>query len=322
MTNDKLRKKHEELKKERISDLENNKPVKEVRNLNRNKFFHPIVRTGFRAFSKLNKQEIIVEGSFPKTDRSVIVSPNHTRKTDIEMIKAAIPNQMILLSGDFDNIHGTPDGTILEQDGIMYLDMKDELDRKNIIEVEKQVLNAGFNILPFYEATWNLSPNEIVYDGYFSIIQTAIDTNSLVLPIAFEHPIVYKKENGKDVYEKGKKAYIKIGEPIDYRKIYGNKKLSKQEKIEGLELLKTKIATLVYELWEKHGQFKRGDLPDDFWEHYLDIIVNEWKFTKEEIDSKRFIDKDKEEALDKKEEITKTLGNNFFDKPVLNYHKF
>lgn len=360
---EKLKLEQEELKKQRDEDIKNGRRVYEARKetIKQNKRYHWPLYAGLkiqRLFSgyrlhKLNKCPKYYydkDGKKKKvSDRPIIFAPNHVRKKDIEMLLEAIKKHAILLSGDFENLHGTLSGTLLEKNGIAYLDMdnpydneelkrdekylkeleeyikitndpilKEEYsnekkkyeeklkdiinDRKNVKEVERQVLNAGNDLLKFYEASWNLAANKLVYEGYFSLIQTAVDTNALIIPIAFEQPVDFNMDD--------KNVYIKFGKPIDFSEYFGVKKgekriLTFEEKKRGLEILMDSIASLLFDIIDEFSKVKRDDIPEDYWEKYKEHVLSEWCFNEEDINKKHFVDK----SIVEQKEVFEHLNN-------------
>lgn len=349
---EKLKKELEDLKKQRNEAIKNKECVYEAKEstLKSNKKYHWPLFFGLKIQRIFSGYKLHVLNELPKTyinakqeelnvfDRPIIFAPNHVRKKDIEMLLEVIKKHVILLSGDFENLHGTFSGLMLEKNGIIYFDMKnpydnDDLkkdeeylkeleeyikltndpiliseyeaeknnynkkmeniinDRENVKEVEKQVLNAGNNIIKFYEASWDLSPNKLLYDGYFSFVQTAVDTNALVIPIAFEQPV--------DFDMKDKHIYIKTGNPIDFCEYFSKQKddepLSFSEKKMGLNIIMDRIGNLLLDILDKYAVVKRNDIPKDYWENYKKHVLSEWKFTEDDINEKHFVDNTKAE---------------------------
>ena len=346
---EKLKKELEDLKKQRNEDIKAGNTVYEAKEdtLKQNKKYHWPLFYGLKAQRSFSGYKLHVLNKLPKYyytenndkkkvfDRPVIFTPNHVRKKDIEMLLEAIKKHVILLSGDFENLHGTLSGSLLEKNGIIYLDMvnpydneylkKDEEylkkleeyikttndpilikeyenekksyntkiqniinDRKNVKEVERQVLSAGKNIIKFYEASWNLSPNRILYVGYFSLVQTAVDTNALVIPVAYEQPV--------DFDMKDNDIYIKFGDPIDFCKYFNKKPKEKMvltfdEKRLGLDIVRDRIGNLLLDILNKYSKVKRKDIPKDYWQNYKKHVLSEWYFNEEDIEKKHFVDK-------------------------------
>ena len=241
--------------------------------------------------------------------RPIIFAPNHVRMQDIEIQMEACPFHQVLLSGDYENVHGSAAGTLLEKNGIIYFDMTDKEDRKNVQNVICDVLKNNYNMLWYFEGTWCVSPNKPYNDGSYQIVQTAIDTNAIVVPIAFD-------------MINHKTAVIKYAKPIDYNAIYGKKELTRKEKIEALDILKGMIGNSLFEIWDEYGHVNRDDLvkkyaPEllqypsieeafefkapnkygvlhKYWDEYIERILSEWKFTLDELEEKRFKSNDKE----------------------------
>ncbi len=345
------KKKQERLKALRDNDIKSGKIVDEARKstLMINKIFHWPLFYGLKRQRISSGYEFHVLNELPKTyinaqneelntfDRPIIFAPNHVRKKDIETLLEVFKEHVILLSGDFENLHGTLSGSLLEKNGIIYFDMDDpynnddlkrdkkyleeleeyikvtndpilieeyenELkkynkkieniinDRKNVKEVERQVLNTGNDIMKFFEASWNLFPNLLVCNGYYSLVQTAVDTNALVIPVIYEQPVDFDMND--------KNIYIKFGKPIDYLEKYGiddnvktKIKLTHEEKKEGIQELRDQLATLLYEILEEHCAVRRKDIPKDYWEKYKKHVLSEWYFNEDDINKKHFVDK-------------------------------
>ena len=306
--------------------------------------------------------------------RPIIFAPNHVRKEDAETILEAIKPHMALLSGDYENLHRNIGGPLIEKNGVIYFNMenpyqnedllrdneyieeleeyisitnsdilKEELkrekenynkklnnivnDRKNIKVTIRDALNALINLLWYYEGSWCLSENKPIYDGYFEIVQTAVDTNAIVIPISY------------DLVKQGifKKAVVKAGNAIDFRKMYGNRKLTTKEKKDGLEVIKSELLGNLFDIWQQYSKVKRDslvkkygrkpsieeDLTHDFkresslvayYEKYRKDVLKGWYFTEEDIDKKHFIDKDvtsKEEAFSHLDSLILNKNNAF-----------
>lgn len=348
---EKNKKELERLKKQRDNDIKSSNAVYEARKstLKKNKRYHWPLFFGLKAQRILSGYKIHVLNELPKTytnaqneelntfDRPIIFAPNHVRKKDIETLLEVFKKHVILLSGDFENLHDTFSGSLLEKNGIIYFDMDDpynnvdlkrdkkyleeleeyikikndpilieeyenELkkynkkieniinDRKNVKEVERQVLNTGNDIMKFFEASWDLFPNLLVCNGYYSLVQTAVDTNALVIPVIYEQPVDFDMND--------KNIYIKFGKPIDYLEKYGvddnvktEIKLTHEEKKEGIQELRDQLATLLYEILEEHCAVRRKDIPKDYWEKYKKHVLSEWYFNEDDINKKHFVDK-------------------------------
>ena len=304
-----MEKELELLKKERNERILRNEKAIELESLKRNlkwhKALHILIKINNSVVEKMKKDYYsgLEEDLKEFSGRPIIFAPNHVRMQDIEVQMEACPFHQVLLSGDFENVHGSLAGLLLEKNGIIYFDMNDKCDRKNVQKVIHDVLNSNYNMLWYYEGTWCVSPNKPYNDGSFQIVQTAIDTNAIVVPIAFDmidHKI----------------SVIKYSKPFDYRAIYGNRQLTREEKIEALDLLKGSIGKSLLEIWEEYSNISRDEIvknyapellkypsPEEsfefrrpnkygilhkYWDEYLKRILSEWNFTLEDLEEKRF----------------------------------
>ena len=260
---------------------------------------------------------------------------------------------MVLLSGDFKNVHPDISGKLLEKNGVIYFDMKnpydsselkeqrkyleeiesylnDDLsgvlkeeynrakgeyetnlkslinDRHNVKKVINDVLQSGYNMLWFYEGSWNLSENKPYYEGYNYMVEAALKNNAIVIPGAFEIIDIPGKRK--------RRAIVRLGKPIDYTKMYDINTLTKEEKNEGLDLIKGQIGGLLFDIWDKYSNVSRKELEEKYvktltakdyfvpdykrksplikcFEEYMNKVLSEWKFSLEDIEEKHFVDK-------------------------------
>lgn len=313
-----LKEKQEKLKTIRQDRIDKGLPAEELESIEKNLYLHKVLYGIMKVFNTIsgyekdfpNKNELLeklykVDSKYK--NRPIIFAPNHVRMQDIAIEMEAVPLHMVLLSGDFENVHPDISGKLLEKNGIIYLDMDDTKDRNNIKRIINDILNNGYNMLWYYEGSWNFSENKPYYDGYNYIVQAAINSNAIVIPVAFD--LIDKKHMvGR------RKACIRFGEPIDYRKIYGDRILSKEEKIEGLDILKGEIGKELFDIWKENSVVKRDYLAEKYsqkltaedyfvpdykrpsplrlyWDKYIEKALKEWKFTEEDIKRKHFVDK-------------------------------
>lgn len=295
------RKQEHELKIQRQERIDKNIKAKEVENIEKNLKIHSFLYSMIKIMRILNGYKLNVNQTIKDiSDRPIIIAPNHVRKQDIEIIMEAIPFHMFLLSGDFINVHGTVSGAMLEKNGIVYFDMEDKKDRNNVKKIIKEVLDNNINLLWFYEGSWNLSPNKPYYDGNYFIVQAAIDSNALVLPVSFDMI--------------GNEAYVEVGNFIDFRKKYGCRLLSDDEKKEALDKIKGQIGCGLFNIWERQGITRRKEIPINYWEEYKKEVLSEWYFNEQDIDRKHFQDKkyvSNEDAFKHLKTIKLTKNNAF-----------
>ena len=113
----------------------------------------------------------------------------------------------------------------------------------------------------FPEGTWNLSPNELIYDIQLGAVDVAMETGASIVPISVE------------IYDEQKKFVINMGDVIE---IYGAQNDTKEFKIHKTTELRDIMATLKYEIWEQEGIAKREDIENDYWSKYVLRRCAEW----------------------------------------------
>ena len=129
MTKEEAKKEQEKLKKRRQYNIDHNLPSEELENIRKNLWLHNILYKVMSLFNSISGYEKDFERhKFDFGDRPIIFAFNHVRMQDIAIIMEAIKNHMVLLSGDFENVHPDISGKLLEKNGIAYLDMKDPYD--------------------------------------------------------------------------------------------------------------------------------------------------------------------------------------------------
>ena len=161
-------------------------------------------------------------------------------------------------------------------------------------------------MLWFYEGSWNLSENKPYYEGYNYMVEAALKNNAIVIPGAFEIIDIPGKRK--------RRAIVRLGKPIDYTKMYDINTLTKEEKNEGLDLIKGQIGGLLFDIWDKYSNVSREKLEEKYgktltaedyfvpdykrksplikcFEEYMNKVLSEWKFSLEDIEEKHFVDK-------------------------------
>lgn len=362
MKQEKIKEEQEKLKQKRRYNIDNNLPSEELKNIRKNLWLHNTLYKVMSLFNFISGYEKDFERKlYDFNERPIIFAFNHVRMQDIAIEMEAIKNHMVLLSGDFENVHPDISGKLLEKNGIIYFDMKnpydspeleeqrkylEELnsylkedlreilkeeyykilkeeydrvkneyenrlkllinDRHNVKTVINDVLQAGYNMLWYYEGSWNLSENKPYYDGYNYMVEAALKNNAIVVPGAFD--LI------EDEKSKKRRAVIRFADPIDYSKMYDINTLTKEEKNEGLDLIKGQIGRLLFDIWNEYSNVSRKELEEKYktklsakeyftpdykrksplikcFEEYMDKVLSEWKFSLEQIEEKHFVDK-------------------------------
>lgn len=224
------------------------------------KKLHPLILAVYTIKNHLGGfQYTMVDDKREKTERFVIYAVTHIGKFDIEVVSEAVKEHFYILSGDFEHIQGIIDEPFLNLNGVLYFNETEKADRKAVTEKMISFLQEGGNLMYFPEGTWNLSPNLPVLPCYWGIVEIARKGNAIIVPVAAE--------------QYGKHFDINVGKNLDMQK-YG---ASQEEKALAIAELRDILATLKWEIWERHPQSRR-DILENEWETYQDARFREWTY--------------------------------------------
>lgn len=146
--------------------------------------------------------------------------------------------------------------------GVVYIDVLDKSDRKNSRDLLVKILKQNGNVMIFPEGTWNLSPNEIIYDIQLGAVDMAIETGAVIVPVSLEQ------------YEEQKKFVINMGAVIELDELNEN---TREFKIRKTSELRDIMATLKYEIWEREGITTRSNIKRNYWSDFVLRRCAEWQ---------------------------------------------
>lgn len=202
-------------------------------------------------------------------NRPIIFAVTHIGKYDIEMVGLAIKKHYYLLDGDPNFMYRTFDGYFEEANGVVYVDETSDSDKQVSKETCIRLLNLGANIMWFIEGIWNFRENLPMLKCAFGVIEAAIKSNAIIVPVSIEQ---YGK-NDKDFY-------INIGDNFYAEDYLPRDSEDKEPKIVAIYDLMDRMATLKYGIW-KHFPALRKDIPEDYWEQYKARRTAEWPYLTE-----------------------------------------
>lgn len=185
-------------------------------------------------------------------DKPVIYAVTHIGRYDFEMVMETLHRFFYALSGDWELCYGTIDDYFFRMNGVIWVDTEDKEDRHHTYDYVVHALRQGIPILWFPEGIWNLSDHLPMLNLYSGIIRAAIATGAVIIPIAVD--------------QWDKEFTINIGENVDVTQLAGDRQIA----------LRDILATLKWELWERLPVEKRSELPEDYWERFLEDRIREW----------------------------------------------
>ena len=222
---------------------------------------HPLLLSLIKLSNRANGYKLkVLNDKRTKTNRPIIYAVTHIGKADIEVVSEVIKDHFYLLCGDFESLHDTLEGLILALNGVLYFNEKDKDDRKSVKDRMKNVLNNGGNLLYFPEGTWNLTPNLPLNKCYYGIIEVALESNAIIVPIAIEQ------------YDKNFVA--NVGENFDV--LNYSKEDIKELKLIAIDDLRDAMATLKWEIWESVPKLERSEVTLDYYEKFINDKIGEW----------------------------------------------
>lgn len=283
--------KHKNIKKEMV---EKNRDIK---GKHTRILIRPLLRFALWAQRKLKGQTVTIMGNenyqLPN-DRPVLFSVTHIGKYDFEIVNEQIKEQFYVIASDFRNMYGNFNGFMMNCFGCYFVDEVSKEDRKcSSLLLQKilktKVFGKNLNGMLFSEGTWNLSENEPVYEPNFGAVDIAMSTNALILPIGIEQYGKHFIVNFGDFYDPTKivqentnKKYCDLDETNEKDKL-----LKLKIKLIANKEMRDRLATLKFEIWESKGIQKRSEIPNDYWEKYVEERLSEWPgySMQEQIDS-------------------------------------
>ena len=210
--------------------------------------------------------DLVVDGSFP-IDGNYLIVANHACIEDIPTLGQAVGKHFYLLVSDEDQ--KTIDGLGLELNGVQWVKRTDKISRENAYNNIIKILKRGKNFAMYPEATWNLSPNQLMMPMNYGCIRISLKSGRDILPVVS--------------FFTNEKRYTKIGVPFR----------PSNNLIESIDELRSIMATMMYELMEKYysEQFKLNtsvhcDLVDGIQRYYEERNELQEKCWDENIESR------------------------------------
>ena len=225
---------------------------------------HPILLGALHIYHKIKKIRITINGVVAQTNRPIIFSVSHIGMYDVEVVLQAIRKHVYMLSADEEAMYRTFDGWFFDTNGVIYVDPEDKADKKVAIETAIKYLNKGKSLLWCPEGTWNLSPNYVILPIHYGIIEAAVQTNAVIIPIGVEQ---YDKTHGIDFI-------VNIGDAFDPN-TYIDGELTREQKIMLAEMLRSDMARLKMDAW---GTASRIDIGPGYWEEFIAKRLAEWPY--------------------------------------------
>lgn len=202
------------------------------------------------------KLHIIRQAKLPSGP--VIIAPTHGFREDIFHVMLMANRQSYILIGALPQVLHTNDGLMAWLSGTVLVDRTDKQSRAYAREKLIRALNLGASIVMYPEGTWNKSPNKLVGGLFPGVYDVAKESGVKVAPLA--------------ILRYGSDVYAILDEPFD---------ISLYDRHRGVGVLRDKLATMMYEMMERHGVQPRDkmahdpDVLDRQWQDYIEFLEKE-----------------------------------------------
>lgn len=305
----------ENYKKEKIDIIEDKLKLKGIIKA---KFYFPITKMLLWMLTKINGERIYYLNEknvkVPK-NRTIIYANTHKFKPDLEKISLSLNRPSALVASDFKNSYKTISGWYFNTRPTIFVDPYSTEDKKYTYKMMVRYLKEGNDFMIYPEAVWNLSQNKVILDIFSGTVRAALESNSIIICTAIER---YGKNyiinrNGfldfNEILEKyTHKSFDEINNNPEYYEL--RNKIIK----ECNEVLRDKMATLTYEIWEaysiKYGCASRKKMELDYWDKFIKEITDEWSGYKLSDNIEQQCHNKKDLELEEVEKDIKTVKNN------------
>ena len=157
----------------------------------------------------------------------------------------------------------------LRAKGVLWIDTSDKQDRKNSFQLMVKYLKQGVSIIIFPEGIWNLTENLPMMKLFPGAVQAAQASDVPIVPIGIE--------------QRGKHFILNVGEEFSVKDM---------DEKQAVQVLRDTLATLKWEIWESLPREKRQDIPEGYYEGFLQERCAECAgFTVELVQGRMYKDK-------------------------------
>ena len=270
-----------EYKKKKVEIIE--KKLK-LKGIIKAKFYFPITRLLLKLITIVNKEHIYYLNEknvkVPK-NRPVIYANTHKFKPDVEKIALSLNGPSVLLASDFKNSYKTIGGWYFNTRPTIFVDPYSKEDKRYTYKMILRYLKEGNDFMIYPEGVWNLSQNKIVLGVFSGTVRAALESDATIVCTAIERygkNYVINRNGFFDPKEILKKYTNKSFEEINTNPNYFELRNKIVEECNSI--LRDKLATLTYEIWEayssKYGYTQRECLEDTYWEDFIKELIKEW----------------------------------------------
>lgn len=233
-------------------EYENKEPLKNIELRNK---IHKLLVFIIKVDRLIAKEGLkVINDDRIQSDKPKIFACTHIGGNDIQRTFEAIKDPAYLFLGDPKGVYRDASGLLLYLNGMIALETANKDDRKIAKSRSVELLENGGNLLIYPEGAWNITQNLPVMKLYDGTSSMALETGADIIPVAIEQ------------YDTN--FLVSIGKNI------ASSQLNGIEQKELTMLLRDKMATEKWKIWEYNGIEKRENVASielaDFQQRIID----------------------------------------------------
>ena len=190
----------------------------------------------------------LLRNDFEPNGKPTIYSATHVFYDDIASVLCCLKQTAYILFGvENDNLPRLVDYLAMTLKGAIIVNRADKQDRAKSLHKMVDLLRKGEDVLVFPEGAWNMTPNLLVQNISWGILEAAELANANIVPVAVDFT--------------GKDYCVIIGENFNYSAC--------ASKHEAIYDLRDAMATLTWELLTTKQPATRENLNDTYWLEHI-----------------------------------------------------
>jgi len=192
----------------------------------------------------LSKELVVDKKVERKTDVPVIYAFNHGFVEDSITPTVITGKSGYFISGNMAMSLNTIFGLLMYLNGTIFLNRRNKLSKRSIIDKSVYALSLGTNLFFYPEGVWNKTANQVTLRFWPGIVRVAYESKTSIIPV-IQLPV-------------GNKIYASQLEPFDVSQY------SEENLLDALEDLRTIFNTELWRLMEKYAHITRDELLGEY----------------------------------------------------------
>lgn len=221
---------------------------KRLKSIRAREAFYPVFRKFLTLDRLFRKQKVTVIGNRKKYKGQVIFACTHTWENDLENIYEVLGQGCWWFVGDPCVLYKDISGLLVYLNGCIFLETDDKEDRHIAFLRSVELLKDGGSLMIFPEGARNGSENLPVMPLFPGTAKMAMETNTIIAPVAIEQ------------YDK--RFIIKFGDVLKPKEYNSSDELT--------QTLRDSLASLKWEIWEQEGLQPRSNIPTEYSKIFLE----------------------------------------------------